>query len=273
MSKVRSHKPRLFWENVIDSITSQFSLKGRTALVTGGSRGCGLAFAQGLAEAGASIAVFDVIPPSPALAQLTLDFGIRTEFYEVDVTSVSSLQAGFTNFKADFDGNLDILVACAGVNKNVELLETTESDFDRIFGVNCKGLYFTAQLAAKQMIENGTKHGSVILIASMASYIAIRSQRSSAYCGSKGAVKAMVPPMAAEMAKYGIRVNSVSPGYVRTEMTAPFPHLLEGWKDEVMTGRVAEPDDIKGACVFLASDASIYCTGSDIVVDGGVTKW
>lgn len=253
--------------------SEKFSLKGRTALVTGGSRGCGLAFAQGLAEAGANIAVFDVIPPSPALAQLTVDFGIRTEFYEVDVTSVSSLQAGFTNFKTDFDSKLDILVACAGVNKNVELLETTESDFDRIFGVNCKGLYFTAQLAAKQMIENGTKHGSIILIASMASYIAIRSQRSSAYCGSKGAVKAMVPPMAAEMAKYGIRVNSVSPGYVRTEMTAPFPHLLEGWKDEVMTGRVAEPDDIKGACVFLASDASIYCTGSDIVVDGGVTKW
>lgn len=248
-------------------------MKGRTALVTGGSRGCGLAFAQGLAAAGANIAVFDVIPPSPALAQLTLDFGIRTEIYEVDVASVSSLQTGFTNLKADFDGKLDILVACAGVNKNVELLETKESDFDRIFGVNCKGLYFTAQLAAKQMIENGTKHGSIILIASMASYIAIRSQRSSAYCGSKGAVKAMVPPMAAEMARYGIRVNSVSPGYVRTEMTAPFPHLLEGWKDEVMTGRVAEPDDIKGACVFLASDASIYCTGSDIVVDGGVTKW
>lgn len=248
-------------------------MKGRTALVTGGARGCGLAFAQGLAEAGANIAVFDVIPPSSALAQLTVDFDVRTEYYEVDVTSMSSLHAGFAKFKTDFDGSLDILVACAGVNKNVKLLDTTESDYDRLFNVNCKGLYFTAQLSAKQMIENGTKHGSIILIASMASYIAVRSQSSSAYCGTKGAVKAMVPPMAAEMAEYGIRVNSVSPGYVRTEMTAPFPHLLESWKDEVMTGRVAEPEDIKGACVFLASDASMYCTGSDIVVDGGVTKW
>lgn len=252
---------------------SKFSLKGRVALVTGGARGCGFAFAQGLAEAGADVAIFDVIPPSPALAQLTSDHGIQTKAYTVDVTSISSLKAGFEAFKADFGGKLDILVACAGVNKNVDLLDTTEEDFERLFGVNCKGVYFTAQLAAKQMIANGTKSGSIILVASMASYIAIRSQRSSAYCGTKGAVRAMVAPMAAELNKYGIRVNSVSPGFVRTEMTAPFPDLLEGWKDEIMLGRVAEPDDIKGACVFLASDASRYCTGTDIVVDGGVTKW
>lgn len=248
-------------------------MKGRVALVTGGVRGCGLAFAQGLAEAGADVAVFDMIPASPGLAQLTEDHGVQTNLYTVDVTSLTSLQAGFEAFKVDFGGKLDILVACAGVNKNAKLLETTEEDFDRLFGVNCKGLYFTTKLAAQQMIANGTKVGSIILVASMASYIAVRSQRSTAYCGTKGAVKAMVAPMAAEMSEHGIRVNSISPGYVRTEMTAPFPQLLESWKDEVMLGLVAEPDDIKGACVFLASDASSYCTGSDIVVDGGVTKW
>jgi NAD(P)-dependent dehydrogenase (short-subunit alcohol dehydrogenase family) len=226
------------------------------AVVTGGARGCGLAFAQGLAEAGADIAIFDIIPPSPAFEEISTEHGVRTKSYVVDVTQIASLEAAFASVAADFDGKLDVFVACAGINKNVEFLDTTEADFDRLVSVNCKGVYFGAQFAAKAMIANGTKHGSIILVASIASYMAIRSQRSTAYCGTKGAVRAMVPAIAAELSQYGIRVNSISPGYVRTEMTAPFPHLLESWKDEIMNGRVAEPNDIKGACVFLASDAS-----------------
>ncbi|KAI1246429.1 hypothetical protein MGN70_013328 [Eutypa lata] len=235
---------------------SKFSLKGRAAIVTGGARGCGLAFAQGLAEAGADVAIFDVIPPSPAFAQLPAEHGVQARAYTVDVTSLASLEKGFAAVSHDFSGKLDIFVACAGVNKHVEFLNTTEADFDRLAGVNSKGVYFSAQLAARAMISNGTRCGSIILVASIASHMAIRSQWSSAYCGTKGGVRAMVAPIAAELNKYGIRVNSISPGYVRTEMTAPFPHLLESWKDEIMNGRVAEPDDIKGACVFLASDAS-----------------
>ncbi|KAK6077939.1 short-chain dehydrogenase reductase sdr [Seiridium cupressi] len=252
---------------------SKFSLKGRVALITGGGRGCGLAFAQGLAEAGADIAVFDVIEPVAGYHSLASEHGVKTKAYTVDVTSAESLAKGFADVKADFDGKLDIVVACAGVNKNVEFLSTTDGEYDKLFAVNSKGVFFTAQLGAKAMIENGTKHGSIILVASIASHMAIRSQRSSAYCGTKGSVRAMVAPIAAELNQHKIRVNSISPGYVRTEMTAPFPHLLESWKDEIMNGRVAEPDDIKGACVFLASDASMYCTGTDILVDGGVTKW
>ncbi|KAI0123797.1 hypothetical protein BJ170DRAFT_687049 [Xylariales sp. AK1849] len=252
---------------------SKFSLKGRVAIITGGGRGCGLAFAQGLAEAGADIAVFDVIDPVAGFDTLSADFGVVTKAYTVDVASADSLAKGFAAVKSDFNGKLDVVVACAGVNKNIEFLDTTDSDYDRLFSVNSKGVFFTAQLGAKAMIENGTKHGSIILVASIASHMAIRSQRSSAYCSTKGSVRAMVAPIAAELNQYGIRVNSISPGYVRTEMTTPFPHLLESWKDEIMNRRVAEPDDIKGACVFLASDASSYCTGSDILVDGGVTKW
>ncbi|TDZ68477.1 putative NADP-dependent mannitol dehydrogenase [Colletotrichum trifolii] len=253
---------------------SKFSLKGRVAIITGGGRGCGFAFAQGLAEAGADVALFDVIDPDPsALAQLSAANNVTARAYRVDVTSLASLERGFAAAAADYDNRLDVFVACAGVNRNVEFLDTDEAEFDRLFGVNCKGLYFSAKLAARAMIANGTTCGSIIFVASIASHIAVRSQRSTAYCGTKGAVRAMVAPIAAELNKYGIRVNSISPGYVRTEMTAPFPDLLEGWKDEIMNGRVAEPDDIKGACVFLASDASRYCQGSDILVDGGVTKW
>lgn len=251
-----------------------------------------MAFAQGLAEAGADVAIFDALQaPSEDIDQLVTQHGVKVRAYQVDVTSMSSLQEGFASVATDFDGKLDILVACAGVNKNVHFLDTTENDFAKLFDVNCKGVYFSAQLAAKAMIANGTKVGSIVLVASIASHMAVRSQRSTAYCGTKGGVRAMVAPIAAELNEFGIRVNSVSPGYVRTAMTAPFPHLLESWKEEIMNHRVAEPDDIKGACVFLASDASRcvhdglqivkipanwshrYCTGTDILVDGGVTKW
>ncbi|OCL10653.1 short-chain dehydrogenase/reductase SDR [Glonium stellatum] len=252
---------------------SRFSLKGRTALVTGGARGCGLAFAEGLAEAGADIAIFDIIPPTEGFFEIEKTYGVKTRHYVVDVSSVSSLEEGFKAFGEDFNGALDICVPCAGVNKNVGFLETPLEDFERLAGVNIRGVYYTAQLAAKAMIANKTSHGSIILVASIASYMAIRSQQSSAYCATKGAVRAMCPAIAAELVKYGIRVNSISPGYVRTEMTAPFPHLLESWKDEIMNGRVAMPEDIRGGCVFLASDASNYMTGQDLCIDGGVTKW
>ncbi|KAF2416537.1 3-oxoacyl-reductase [Tothia fuscella] len=252
---------------------SQFSLKGRTALVTGGARGCGLAFAQGLAEAGADVAIFDVVDPVAAFFEIEELYGVKTKYYKVDVSSIESLKAGFKAFEADFGGKLDICVPCAGINKNLAFLDTSFEQHSQLLGVNVLGVYHTAQLAAQQMIKNGTKCGSIILVASIASWMAIRSQKSSAYCGSKGAVRAMCPAIAAELVPHDIRVNTISPGYVRTEMTAPFPHLLESWKDEIMNRRVAEPNDIKGACVFLASDASSYMTGQDVLVDGGVTKW
>lgn len=139
----------------------------------------------------------------------------------VDVSSLKSLEEGFAAFEAEFGGKLDICVPCAGINKNVTFLETTFEEHEKLIGVNVMGVYYTAQLGAKLMIKNGTKVGSIVLVASIASYMAIRSQRSSAYCGTKGAVRAMVPAIAAELNQYGIRCNSISPGYVRTEMTAP----------------------------------------------------
>jgi NAD(P)-dependent dehydrogenase (short-subunit alcohol dehydrogenase family) len=180
-----------------------------------------MAFAQGLADAGASVALLDMLEPVIPTSELSKQYGVTIRYYKTDVTSLESLQASFDAIKSDFDNRLDILVACAGVNKNVHFLDTTEKDFDGLFNVNARGVYFTAQLAAKAMIENGTKVGSIILVASIASHMAIRSQRSSAYCGTKGAVRAMVPGIAAEMNKYGIRVNSISPGYVKTVREEP----------------------------------------------------
>jgi NAD(P)-dependent dehydrogenase (short-subunit alcohol dehydrogenase family) len=163
----------------------------------------------------------------------------------VDVTSTESLEKGFEAFAADFGGKLDICVPCAGINKNVPFLETSFEDHQRLISVNVMGVFHTAQLAAKLMIKNGTTKGSIIMIASIASYMAIRSQTCSAYCGTKGAVRAMTPPIAAELNQYGIRVNTISPGYVRTEMTAPVCNSFLGspkadcsWKVSRAPGRL-----------------------------------
>ncbi|KAL4782311.1 FAD binding domain-containing protein [Aspergillus varians] len=226
---------------------SRFSLHGRTALVTGGGRGCGLAFARGLAEAGADVAVFDLIEAQPEFLAIEKECGVRTGYYKVDVSSPESLKAGFAQFQSDFKNKLDICVPCAGINRHTSFLDFTYEDHRDLLSINVLGLYFTAQHAAKQMIANGTQHGSIVLVASMASYVAVKSQLCSAYCGSKGAVRAMCPAIAKELAEYGIRVNSISPGYVNTEMTAAFDYLVEGWKGETINGRIAQPEDIMGA--------------------------
>jgi NAD(P)-dependent dehydrogenase (short-subunit alcohol dehydrogenase family) len=185
-------------------------------VVTGGARGCGLAFAQGLAEAGADVVVLDLMDPAP---DISTAYSVKTWFFKVDVSSVASLQKAFSDFLKETNGALDICVACAGVNRNLAFTDTDEASFDKLNSVNVKGVFFTAQMAAKAMIANKTTKGSIIMVASIAAFRAVRGQMSSAYCGTKGAVKSMVPPIAVELAQHGIRVNSISPGYVRTEMT------------------------------------------------------
>ncbi|KAE8153024.1 FAD binding domain-containing protein [Aspergillus avenaceus] len=188
-----------------------------------GARGCGLAFARGLAEAGANVAIFDIIEPDDAFHAITTECKVRTAYYKVNVSSEESLRDAFAKFQTDFDNALDICVPCAGINRHFPFLEFTYKDHLDLLSVN--------------MIANGTKHGSIILVASMASHIAIRDQLCSVYCATKGAVRSMCPAIAKEMAAY-------------------FPHLEADWKSSVMNGRIADPEDIMGACVFLASDAN-----------------
>lgn len=187
--------------------------------MTGGARGCGLSFAEGLAEAGADIVVLDLIDPSPDFHLIGTKHSVKTWYFKADVSSVASLKEAFASFLKVTNGALDICVVCAGTNRNVAFTETDETAFDQLNSVNVKGAFFTAQLAAKAMIANRTSKGSIIMVASIAASRAVRGQMSSAYCGTKGAVKSMCPPMAVELAQHGIRVNSISPGYVRTEMT------------------------------------------------------
>jgi short-subunit dehydrogenase len=146
-----------------------------------------------------------MIDPVAGFHEIEKNYGVKTAHYKVDVSSISSLEEGFAKFTKDFGGRLDICVPCAGINKNVSFLNTSFEEHQRLLSVNVLGVYHTAQLAAKIMIENGTKKGSIVLVASIASYMAIRSQSSSAYCGTKGAVRAMCPAIAAELNQYVCR--------------------------------------------------------------------
>jgi NAD(P)-dependent dehydrogenase (short-subunit alcohol dehydrogenase family) len=142
----------------------------------------------------------------------------------VDVSSEESLRTGFEQFQKDFDNALDICVPCAGINRHLPFLEFTYKDHHDLLSINVLGLYFTAQLAAKQMIANGTEHGSIVLVASMASHIAVRSQLCSAYCGTKGAVRSMCPAIAKELAAY---VSAIMPIEARILIDTEYPSKFD----------------------------------------------
>ena len=257
----------------INRVQDRFSLRGRVALISGGNHGLGLGFAISLAQAGAAIAVFDISAASTEFQTISETYGVQTQYYHVDVASPASIKTGFRGLKQDFGGKLDICIPCAGVHCPRPLLDTTNTDLDRLLSINVRGVYNTVQSAASFMIENGTTHGSIIIIASPQAYFAVRTHNSTAYAASKAAVAGMVPEMAKELAPYGIRVNCIMPGYTMTEMTKQAPDLLKLWSKDIMLGRLAIPEDYGGIAVYLASDSSSYVTAQDFVIDGGATKW
>jgi NAD(P)-dependent dehydrogenase (short-subunit alcohol dehydrogenase family) len=274
MNAVRLPSPRELGNSLLIALSLlQFSLQGRVALVTGGNSGIGLAITGSLAAAGAKVAVFDITPPTPEYLKVSTLYKDQMRHYVVDVSDLSRIRDGFKGLSQDFDGNLDIAILCAGLNFVGDFLDTSLEQFDRLIGVNVRGVYFTAQQAAKQMIDSHTSHGSIIMIASTSAHVSMRTHNSSAYATTKSAVKGMVPDLAKELAPHNIRVNSISPGYTLTPMTRGSPEFLKLWSSDVMLGRIANPEDYGGPSIFLASDASKHITGQDLLVDGGSTKW
>lgn len=246
----------------------RFSLRGKTALVTGGNRGLGRAMALALAEAGADVAIVsqsgegaqEVVEEIKALGRsalaLTGDVSKPAEARHIARTVTSQF------------GHLDILVNAAGVNRRIPSLEVEEDEWDWIIGVNLKGTFFMCQAAAEAMIKQG--RGSIINIASLLSEIGIPTL--APYAASKAGVVGLTRVLAAEWGPYGVRVNAIGPGYFRTRMTERLfsdPAWVERLLQQVPLGREGLPGDLAGVVVFLASDASSYLTGQVIYVDGG----
>ncbi len=243
---------------------SQFSVAGKTVLVTGASRGIGFTLAKGFAEAGANVIL-------AARSQATLDKAVESigsisgtvSTLELDVTNVSSIETAFSQID-----NIDILVNNAGTEYVCASVELTEEIWDKIVGTNLKGAFFCAQAAAKKMLETG--HGAIINLCSLTSEVGVPG--AVPYGASKSGVLGMTRALSTEWAPQGIRVNGIGPGYFQTEMTEVFyedKDWCQSMLSKIPQQRFGELDDLVGSAIFLASDASRYITGQVIYVDGG----
>jgi NAD(P)-dependent dehydrogenase (short-subunit alcohol dehydrogenase family) len=246
-----------------------FDLTGRKALVTGAGRGIGRVMALALADAGCDVAILEINLES---AQKTADeikaMGRKALAFKTDVTVKSEVDAAFAATVKAF-GSLDICLNVAGVCIHQPAEEITEKNYDFVMDVNVKGLFFCCQAAGKIMIPQ--KKGSIINIASMSGTAVNVPQKQATYNSSKAAVMQMTKSLAIEWAPLGIRVNSISPGYTRTELVDMAKHMFAQWESLTPMGRMCTPDELVGAMIYLASNASSYTTGFDFIVDGGYT--
>ncbi|KAH7628596.1 hypothetical protein B0T09DRAFT_164434 [Sordaria sp. MPI-SDFR-AT-0083] len=261
-----------------------FSLQDKVILISGGGRGVGLTQAEAVLEAGARVHVVDVLPdpstdpnsPFSAVAKrATEELGTNITYHKVDVRDQQALNDVVQGI-AKKEGRMDGLIAAAGIQQETSALEYSREDADKMMGVNVTGVFMTAQAVARVMVENGWT-GSMVLIGSMSGTVANRGLICPAYNASKAAVLQLGRNLAAEWGEHGIRVNTLSPGYIVTAMTAglfeAFPERRTAWPDANMLKRLSYPEEYRGAAIFLLSDASSFMTGADLRIDGGHCAW
>jgi NAD(P)-dependent dehydrogenase (short-subunit alcohol dehydrogenase family) len=247
--------------------TPSFRLDGKRALVTGGGRGIGLAAASALAQAGAHVTLAARTQAEiEAAAQAIRARGDKADALALDVTDLDAVGAAISNAEP-----FDVLVNNAGGNRPALLMDVKVEDFDAIFALNVRAAFFVAQAVARRLLE-AKRPGSIINISSQMGHVG--AARRSVYCASKHAMEGFTKAMAIELAPHNIRVNSLGPTFLETPMTRPF-FENKAFRDEVLgkikLGRLGQLDELTGAIVFLASDASSLMTGSALVLDGGWT--
>ena len=248
----------------------RFDLDGQVALVTGAGRGIGRDLVLALAAAGARVAAgVRSLDDGESVVAEARDAGADTAAIAMDVTDRASIERAVEETVTRF-GRLDILVNNAGLGTNHDALDATEEEWDELFAVNVRGLFFASQSAGRRMVEQ--RHGRIINMASQAGLVGI--PRHAAYSASKGAVIALTKVLALEWAPFGVTVNSVAPTFIRTPGTAERldrPEFLADVLERLPVGHVGSTTDVAGAVIYLASPAASLVTGTVLVVDGGWT--
>jgi NAD(P)-dependent dehydrogenase (short-subunit alcohol dehydrogenase family) len=249
----------------------QFNLSGRGAIVTGGSKGLGLAMAAGLASAGANLLIVNrnAGEGEQAAKELASDYGVKAFAFSGDITNQAHTEAMAKEAVARL-GRVDILINSAGINIRGAIDEVTPDDFDKVMNVNVKGTWLSCRAVTPLMKK--AMSGKIINLASTLGLVGLGNR--TPYTSSKGAVVQMTRALGVELAPFNINVNAICPGPFLTEMNLPIADTDDGKKFVVgatVLGRWAKMEEIQGAAIFLASDAASYMVGSMVTVDGGWT--
>lgn len=251
------------------NILEKFSLKGKKVLVTGGAQGIGLNYAVAAAGAGADVVLADRngTKAKEEAGKLSLAYEIEAAGIEVDVTSQGQVEE-MCSFMAEKMGSIDVAFCNAGISINIPAEEMTLEQWRNVIDINLTGVFLTATAAGRYMIRQGG--GSIINTASMSGHIVNIPQPQAAYNASKAGVIMLTKSLAVEWAGKNVRVNSISPGYIMTDLIKGH-ELIPVWTGLSPLERMGRPEELQGVALYLASDAGTFTTGADFVVDGAYT--
>ncbi len=243
-------------------------LEGKTALITGASKGIGKAIAEQYAEQGANIAFtyLSSVEKGEALEKELASKGIKAKGYRSDASDFQAAQDLIAGVVEEF-GSLDILINNAGITKDNLLMRMGEADWDAIQNINLKSCFNTVKAACRPMMKQ--RAGSII---NMSSVVGVKGNAGQAnYAASKAGIIGFTKSVALELGSRGIRCNAIAPGFIETEMTDALDEkTVQSWRDAIPLKRGGSPDDVANACIFLGSDMSTYITGQTLQVDGGM---